>query len=79
MDDFASSTLVAAVRRALADDGIDAASSAPVADGALLPFDVKRRFLGGVARAYGLLPLLRVGVVLPKIASDPVVAALLGA
>ncbi|MFF4011939.1 helix-turn-helix transcriptional regulator [Streptomyces sp. NPDC001717] len=79
MDDFASSTLVAAVRRALADDGIDAASSAPVTDGALLPFDVKRRFLGGVARAYGLLPLLRVGVVLPKIASDPVVAALLGA
>ncbi|MFJ8016068.1 helix-turn-helix transcriptional regulator [Streptomyces sp. NPDC096339] len=79
MDDFASSTLVAAVRRALADDGIGAASSAPVSEGALLPFDAKRRFLGGIAQAHGLLPLLRVGLVLPKIASDPVVAALLGA
>ncbi|MFE2163636.1 helix-turn-helix transcriptional regulator [Streptomyces sp. NPDC059447] len=79
MDDFASATLVAAVRRALADDGIGTAAPAPVAGGALLPFDDKRRFLAHVARDHGLLPLLRVGLVLPELASDPVVAALLGA
>lgn len=77
MDDFASSTLVAAVQRALADDGIIAV--APPADGALLAFDAKRRFLTGIAQEHGLLPLLRVGLVVPKMASDPAVSALLGA
>ncbi|MFD7256275.1 hypothetical protein [Streptomyces sp. NPDC059874] len=42
MDDFSSSTLVAAVQRALADDGIGAV--APVADGALLPFGPNAAF-----------------------------------
>jgi AraC-like DNA-binding protein len=79
VDDFASATLVAAVQRALADDGITAgiAAAAPSVDGALLPFDAKRRFLAGVARQFGLLPLLRVGLVLPKMRSDPAVSALL--
>ncbi|WP_079408250.1 helix-turn-helix transcriptional regulator [Streptomyces sp. 3211] len=77
MDDFASSTLVAAVQRALADDGIVAV--APSADGALLAFEAKRRFLAGVVERYGLLPLLRVGLVVPRMASDPAVSALLGA
>lgn len=77
MGDFASSTLVAAAQRGLADDGIIAV--APKVDGALLPFDAKRRFLTGIAREYGLLPLLRVGLVLPKIPPDPVVSALLKA
>ncbi|GLX17238.1 hypothetical protein Slala02_07230 [Streptomyces lavendulae subsp. lavendulae] len=77
MDEFASSTLVAAVGRALSEAGIT--TTAPHADGALLPFAAKRRFLTGVAARYGLLPLLRVGLVLPELASDPAVTALLGA
>ncbi|MFG2874391.1 hypothetical protein ACGFYU_05160 [Streptomyces sp. NPDC048337] len=47
MDDFASSTLVAAVQRPLAADGLTAV--APEANRALLPFDAKRRFLDGDA------------------------------
>jgi hypothetical protein len=39
--------------------------AAPRARGALLPFGAKRRFLAGVAREHGLLPLLRVGLELP--------------
>jgi AraC-like DNA-binding protein len=77
VDDFGSATLVAAARRAFADDGITAV--APDMDGALMPFDVKRRFLTGVAGEFGLLPLLRVGLVLPTMRSDPAGAALLAA
>jgi AraC-like DNA-binding protein len=76
VDDFASSALVAAVQRAFAEDGI--AVVAPGGDGALLPFGAKRRFLTDVAQKVGLLPLLRVGLVLPKMRSDPAVSALLG-
>ncbi|MER8042849.1 AraC family transcriptional regulator [Streptomyces sp. NPDC094032] len=99
MDDLASTTLLDAVRRALAEDGIEVGGGAvygpdsaadgsygtsgtsgtPGAPGALVPFGAKRRFLAGIARTHGLLPLLRVGLVLPRIAHDPVVTALLGA
>ncbi|MER5769170.1 AraC family transcriptional regulator [Streptomyces sp. NPDC001985] len=77
MEEYASARLLELVQRALAAEGIDAV--APVSDGALLPFAVKRGFLTGLAREHGLLPLLRVGSALPAVSSDPAVAALLGA
>ncbi|MFJ3876224.1 helix-turn-helix transcriptional regulator [Streptomyces sp. NPDC090077] len=77
MDEFASAVLVAAVARALADAGL--ATDAPRADGALLPFGEKRRYLAGVAERHGLLPLLRVGLLLPEAVRDPAVTALLAA
>ncbi|MFG2295900.1 helix-turn-helix transcriptional regulator [Streptomyces sp. NPDC048603] len=77
MHEYGSSTLVTAVQRALAEDGITAA--APPVNGALLPFEAKRRYLTGIAARHGLLPLLRVGRVLPRMGSDPAVSALLHA
>ncbi|MEU5402918.1 AraC family transcriptional regulator [Streptomyces sp. NPDC005963] len=77
MDDYASARLVGLVQGALAAEGIR--TLAPTGDGALLPFEAKRRFLDGVAREYGLLPLLRVGSLLSAHTSDPAVSALLSA
>ncbi|MCM2388320.1 helix-turn-helix transcriptional regulator [Streptomyces albipurpureus] len=77
MDEYASARLVGLVQGALAAEGIH--TVAPTGDGALLPFDAKRRFLTGVAREYGLLPLLRVGSLLSAHTSDPAVSALLSA
>jgi AraC-like DNA-binding protein len=80
VDDFASAVLVAVVRQALAEDaagdaGTAAAPGMPV--DALLPLEDKRRLLDGVAAASGLLPLLRVGRVIPRFpSSHPVVSAL---
>ncbi|MET7419723.1 AraC family transcriptional regulator [Dactylosporangium sp. NPDC005555] len=77
MDEFASGVLVAAVLRALADDGITV--DAPAPGGALVPLAVKRRLLGDVAAAHGLLPLLRVGLILPRLPPDPAISALAAA
>ncbi|MFI1017749.1 helix-turn-helix domain-containing protein [Streptomyces sp. NPDC020965] len=77
MDEFASARLVALVQRSLADEGIRVI--APRGGGALLPFEAKRRFLRGVARDHGLLPLLRAGALVPANPSDPAVTALLSA
>ncbi|GAA2974582.1 helix-turn-helix transcriptional regulator [Actinokineospora diospyrosa] len=74
MDEFASARLVGVVRRGLAVAGIE--TTAPPARGALLPLSAKRRYLAGIAREHGLLPLLRVGAVLPELAADPAVSAL---
>ncbi|SER09659.1 helix-turn-helix transcriptional regulator [Actinokineospora terrae] len=74
MDEYASARLVAAVRRGLAEAGID--TTAPQAAGALLPLDAKRRYLSEVAAAHGLLPLARAGSVLRELAADPAVSAL---
>ncbi len=77
MDEFASGVLVAAVLRALAEDGIVVEESVP--SGALVPLAVKRRLLAEVVAAHGVLPLLRVGLVLPRLPSDPAIAALAAA
>lgn len=74
VDDFASLVLVTAVQRALAGDGIMAA--APVADGVLLPFAAKRRFLTSIVQTHGLLPVLRVGLALQTLPPDPAISAL---
>ncbi|GLF92885.1 AraC family transcriptional regulator [Streptomyces yaizuensis] len=76
MDEYASAHLVALVQRALAAQGIH--TVAPTSAGALLPFRAKHRFLTGVAREHGLMPLLRVGAALSAYSSDPAVSALLG-
>ncbi len=73
-DDFASAVLVALLRHALAEDGAEGAVAVP-AD-ALLPLEDKRRLLSDVAAAHGLLPLLRVGRVIPRLPPHPVVSAL---
>jgi AraC-like DNA-binding protein len=75
--DFASAVLLTAVQRALADDGI--AVVAPVSSTALAPFEAKRRFLAEIADEHGLLPLLRVGLALPRLPPDPAVSALTAA
>ncbi|MBG0568364.1 helix-turn-helix transcriptional regulator [Actinoplanes aureus] len=72
VDDFASGALVAAVRRALADDGV-AVEATPRT--ALVPLTVKRTLLAGVA----LLPLLRAGAAVLRERSDPMLAALCAA
>ncbi len=72
--DFASAVLVAAVRRVLAEEGV--APSVPFPAGALVPLAVKRRLLSDVVAAHGLLPLLRVGLALPRLPPHPVIAAL---
>ncbi|MEU0554079.1 AraC family transcriptional regulator [Dactylosporangium sp. NPDC006015] len=77
MDDFASGALVAAVLRSLTDDGI--AVSTPAPGGALVPLAVKRRLLADVAATHGLLPLLRVGLILPRLPPDPAMSALAAA
>ncbi|MFH8618831.1 helix-turn-helix transcriptional regulator [Streptomyces sp. NPDC017979] len=77
MEEYASARLLELVQRALAAEGIHAV--APAGDGALLPLAAKRVFLRDVARDHGLLPLLRVGAMLPVASSDPAVAALLSA
>jgi AraC-like DNA-binding protein len=74
VDEFASGTLVAAVLRSLAADGLPVT---PVpAHGALVPLAVKRRLLADIERAHGLAPLLRVGFHLLGGPDDPVLAAL---
>jgi AraC-like DNA-binding protein len=75
VEEFASAVLVAAVQRALARDGIPVVVPAP--GGALLPLEAKRRILAHLAQAHGLLPLLRVGLSLAELPSDPAVSALL--
>jgi AraC-like DNA-binding protein len=75
--EFASAVLVALAGRALAAEGITA--PVPGGDGALLPLAAKRRFLDAVVREHGTGPLLRAALLLPEVASDPGVAALLGA
>lgn len=77
MEAYASARLVELVQRALMAEGIH--TVAPTSDGALLPFDAKRRFLTGVAAEHGLLPLLRVGAMLAVNPADPAVSALLSA
>ncbi|MFE5856167.1 helix-turn-helix transcriptional regulator [Streptomyces sp. NPDC056500] len=77
MDEYASARLVGLVQGALAAEGIP--TVAPTGDGALLPFDAKRRFLSAVADEHGLLPLLRVGSLLSAHPADPAVSALLSA
>ncbi|GGZ36818.1 hypothetical protein GCM10010387_33610 [Streptomyces inusitatus] len=77
MEEYASAKLVDLVQRALTAAGIPAV--APRSDGALLPFEAKRRFLTEVAGGHGLLPLMRVGSTLAVHPSDPAVSALLHA
>ncbi|MFE7129895.1 helix-turn-helix transcriptional regulator [Streptomyces sp. NPDC057638] len=77
MEEYASAKLLALVQQALAAEGIRVV--APVSGGAQLPLAEKRRFLTEVAHDHGLLPLLRVGALMPRAPSDPAVAALLGA
>ncbi|GAA2243647.1 hypothetical protein GCM10010232_33330 [Streptomyces amakusaensis] len=77
MEEYASAKLVDLVQRALTAAGIPAV--APRSDGALLPFEAKRRFLTEVAGEHGLLPLMRVGSTLAVHPSDPAVSALLHA
>ncbi|GIJ35283.1 helix-turn-helix transcriptional regulator [Micromonospora sediminimaris] len=77
MDEFASAVLIAAVRRALAEEAI--AVPAYPSGGALMPLDAKRRLLAGIAQAHGLLPLLRVGLFLPRLPPDPALLALAAA
>ncbi|MBM7773178.1 AraC-like DNA-binding protein [Actinokineospora baliensis] len=74
MDEFASARLVGLVRRGLAAAGIE--TTAPPSRGALLPLSAKRQYLAEIARVHGLLPLSRVGAVLPELAADPAVSAL---
>jgi AraC-like DNA-binding protein len=75
--EFASALLMAAVQRALADDGIEI--ELPRTDGALLPLATKRRILAAVADLHGLLPLLRVGRILSSLPPDPAISALTSA
>lgn len=77
MDEFASAVLVAAVSRALAEEGI--AIDAPASGNALVPLTAKRRLLSAVADRHGLLPLLRVGQRLPTLRPDPALSALTAA
>ena len=77
VDEFASAVLVAAVSRALAEEGIEVA--APTSAGALVPLAAKRRLLAAIADRHGLLPLLRVGQRLPMSRPDPALAALAAA
>lgn len=74
MEDFSSAVLVTALQRALADDGI--LVEVPRTRGALMPLTTKRRLVGEVAARHGLLPLLRIGLVVPRLPPDPAVAAL---
>jgi AraC-like DNA-binding protein len=74
VDEFASGVLVAAVSRALAEEGI--AVEAPASGDALVPLAAKRRLLAAVADRHGLLPLLRVGQRLPTLPPDPTLSAL---
>jgi AraC-like DNA-binding protein len=74
VEDFASAVLVSAVRRVLAEEGL--ASAVPPPSGALVPLEVKRRLLADVTAAHGLLPLLRVGLALPRLPPHPVISAL---
>ncbi len=73
-DDFASAVLVSMVERALRDDGSVGVVNLPT--DALLPLQDKRRVVEAVAAAHGLLPLLRVGRVIPQLPPHPVVTAL---
>ncbi|AZK97953.1 MULTISPECIES: helix-turn-helix transcriptional regulator [Streptomyces] len=75
MEEYASARLLALVQQSLAAEGIPV--TAPTSGGALLPLAAKRAFLRDVARDHGLLPLLRVGSLMPASPSDPAVAALL--
>ncbi|MEW1633122.1 hypothetical protein AB0469_03520 [Streptomyces sp. NPDC093801] len=77
MDGFGSSALVAAVGRALGGDG--GVVPLPDVGGAVLSYEVKRRYLADVVARYGLPPLLRVGRVLPEMRGDPAVSVLLAA
>ncbi|MFD4672581.1 helix-turn-helix transcriptional regulator [Lentzea sp. NPDC058450] len=85
MDEFASGALVAAVRKSLAGQGIPVpaqdSTGAALAPGqnALVPLGTKRALLADVARKHGLLPLLRVGQVLPTLPPDPALSALTAA
>ncbi|MEU4426817.1 AraC family transcriptional regulator [Actinoplanes sp. NPDC024001] len=77
VDDFASGALVAALRRALARDGVPvpAATTRTV----LVPLTVKRTLLAGVAAEHGLLTLVRAGAGVLRERSDPMLAALCAA
>lgn len=77
MEDFASAVLVAALRQVLVEDGL--APPVPAPTDALLPLHDKRDLVSHVADEYGLLPLLRVGSVVPRLPPNPVLAALLAA
>lgn len=77
MDEFASAVLMAALSRALADEGI--AIDAPASGKALLPLAAKRQLLATVADQHGLLPLLRAGRRLPTLPPDPTLSALIAA
>jgi AraC-like DNA-binding protein len=77
VDEFASAVLVAAVSRALAEEGI--AVDAPASASALVPLTAKRQLLAAVADQHGLLPLLRAGHSLPTLPSDPTLSALTAA
>ncbi|WP_165945740.1 helix-turn-helix transcriptional regulator [Micromonospora sp. KC606] len=74
MEDFASGVLVSAVWHVLAEEGL--APAVPQPSGVLVPLEVKRRLLVDVAAAHGLLPLLRVGLALPRLPSHPISSAL---
>lgn len=74
MEDFASAVLVAALRQVLVEDGL--APPLPPPTGALLPLEDKRRLVARVADEHGLLPMLRVGSVIPRMPANPVVSAL---
>jgi len=77
VDEFASAVLVAAVRHALAEEGIAVPAPKPV--GALVPLAAKRRLLTDIAQTHGLLPLLRVGQSLSALPPDPAITALTAA
>jgi AraC-like DNA-binding protein len=76
-DDFASGVLVAAVRRALIDDGVRVEAPAP--NGAHVPLSVKRALLTRVAAEHGLLVLVRAGAAVTRERADPLLAALCAA
>jgi AraC-like DNA-binding protein len=76
--DFASAALVAMVRRALAEMGL--VEPTPCVGAApLLPLASKREFLGEIATAHGLQPLMAAGRYLARMPHDPAAAALLAA
>jgi AraC-like DNA-binding protein len=75
VEDFASAVLVAAVQLALIADE-SAAPPTVIPKNALLPLDTKRSVLQRVSRSQGLLPLLRVGRVIPALPPHPVIMAL---
>jgi AraC-like DNA-binding protein len=74
VDGFASAVLVSAVRHVLAEEGL--APAVPPPSTALMPLEAKRRLLVDVADAHGLLPLLRVGLALPRLPPHPAISAL---